>query len=52
MERSFLDDVGAVAVAVFADPLCASPVRVRTVITPDPLIPTPIAATACPSAGC
>ncbi len=28
------------------DPLCASPVRVRTVITPDPLIPTPIAATA------
>lgn len=28
------------------DPKCATPVRVRTVITPDPLIPTTIAATA------
>lgn len=28
------------------DPLCTASVRVRTIITPDPLIPTPIAATA------
>lgn len=35
-----------VANAIPADPLCMPPIRVRVVVTPDPLIPTPIAAAA------